>query len=49
MRGMGYSFFYLSGDPVSEEYLVRLCELGRDKMHVWDDFLIKHPSSSEGH
>lgn len=48
MRGMGYSFFDLSGNPTSEKYIVRLCKLGRDKMHVWDDFLIKHASNGEG-
>jgi FkbM family methyltransferase len=47
MQGMGYSFFNLNGKPASEEYMARLCKLGRKRKHVWDDFLIKHPCTSE--
>lgn len=41
MKGMGYSFFDLRGNPADEKYLIRLCTLGREKKHAWDDFLIQ--------
>ena len=41
MTSMGYAFFELGGKPASQKYLSRLCELGKSRRHVWDDFLIK--------
>lgn len=44
MMSLGYSFFELNGKRANEEYVLRLCELGKNKRHVWDDFLIKQPT-----
>jgi len=41
LKKMGYSFFDLKEKPIKNEYLDRLCILGKNKIHVVDDFLIK--------
>lgn len=41
MKSLDYTFFDLHGNPIKEEYIKRMCLLGKNKRHVADDFLIK--------
>lgn len=40
IKSKGYSFYELNGHPISEKYLEKLCNKGKNKKLVVNDFLL---------
>ena len=40
MKSLGYNFFDFNKNPVDEKYLEKICQVGKEKKYVWEDFVL---------
>ena len=40
MKSLEYKFFDFNKNPIDEKYLMKICRVGKEKRHVWEDFVL---------
>jgi len=40
MKSLGYNFFDFNKNPVDEKYLEKICQVGKEKKYVLEDFVL---------